>query len=130
MTAKTQTQATIIEQVRDQLGGTLTIPDADQKLRTYHMPIRGVRFFLHADPNTIEVVKGRTRKVSIAYDNGPDLYNVTITDFDRAGTTIVSERTFEGVYADTLGELVNTPRLRKPTPPADTLDEACGQGRR
>lgn len=106
-------QATIIEQVRDQLGGVLRIADGKGGVRVLHVPVCGVTFMLDSDPTAILLSIRKTRAVKIAYDAGRDLYDVTITDFARGGFSINAEREHSGVYGDTLGELVKSPRLRK-----------------
>jgi hypothetical protein len=109
----TDVQANTIAQVREQLSGTLRMNDGKGGVRTFNVPISGVTFMLDTDPNAILISVRKTRSVRIAFNAGLDLYDVRISDFARGGCSIVAEKDYSGVYFDTLGELVKSPRLRK-----------------
>ena len=112
MTRPTDVQANTIAQVRQQLGGVLKMNDGAGGERTFNVPLRGVTFVLDTDPKAVLVCVRKTRIVRIAFDAGRDLYDVKITDLNRSGISIVAEREVAGVYFDTLGELIQSPRLR------------------
>lgn len=113
MSQPSSVQGTIIQQVRHQLGGILNMSTAGGNQRQLQVPIRGVRFVLDTDENAILVCVRSTRVVRIAYNPGSDLYDVKITDLNRSGISIVAEREIEGIYSDSLGELIQSPRLAK-----------------
>ena len=113
MAQPTDVQANIIAQVREQLGGNLRLNDGAGREHTLNVPLRGVRFVLPTDTNAVIVsVTRRKRLVTITYMPGQDLYDVKITDLNRSGVSITAERTFSGVYFDTIGELIESPHLR------------------
>jgi len=110
-TRPTDVQATIIEQVRQQVPGAQERFSAGERQIVVNDP-KILRFTISGE-NTVTVqIPRRKRMVEVTYNGGSDLYDVRIVDLARDGLSITGEKTVEGAYFDMLGDLIVSDRVR------------------